>query len=104
MARPARPKQTRSARSLRQLSRFHRAINADTVFGTHTWAKQAFSKAEMSGSNIAGQPAHSASACAVADIRVAGARKQCFGKGRISGNFLEAMSLEHRPGLQQEVL
>src|ERR1700730_10543571 len=58
----------------------------------------------MSGSNIAGQPAHSASACAVADIGVAGARKQCFGKGRISGNFLEAMSLEHQPGLQQEVL
>src|SRR5260370_41952034 len=36
MARLGRPERNRAARSFRQLRRFHRAINSDKVFGTHT--------------------------------------------------------------------
>src|SRR5258708_34050411 len=38
MARPGRPERNRAARSFRQLRRFHRVINSDEVFGTHTGA------------------------------------------------------------------
>jgi hypothetical protein len=36
MARPGRPERNRAARSFRQLRRFHRGINSNKVFGTHT--------------------------------------------------------------------
>src|ERR1700678_4397763 len=36
MARPGRPERNRAARSFRELRRFHRVINSNKVFGTHT--------------------------------------------------------------------
>src|ERR1700737_2635559 len=36
MARPERPERNRTARSFHQLRRFHRVINSDKVFGTHS--------------------------------------------------------------------
>src|SRR6266436_703601 len=36
MARPGRPERNRAARSFRQLRRFHRVINSNKVFGTHS--------------------------------------------------------------------
>jgi transposase len=41
-ARPGRPERDRAAQSFRQLSRFHRVINSDEVFGTHSGLKSGF--------------------------------------------------------------
>src|SRR5688500_10113095 len=85
MARPGRPERNKAAQSFRQLRRFHRIINSDEVFGTHSVKVHlALDMIDMRAKASTASPCWSRACCDTTPFRVTFSYSAAAGPSRIT--------------------